>query len=558
MSVTRAPRRWMSRVAAGAVATLALTSLALAGPAEAYKPDGSRAEVLLEPVEATGVPAHGLTSGWWGHEGAATPTGTATTCLSLNAANEAGVVDDASLAALLTAMGATDLSSIFYAIVPTSADGSNEAPSVAVGQNAAEVFDWVINDAGFGTALAGTPNANDSVATVSTASQITAWVAAGRPVQGFDNNLVLHDVLAPGNPVSTTPRGTSILNTWPAGTQLSLVAYVGDGWDPDTENTVPIVARGGDGKAKVAWIPFTTVASPSSALRTSAGYQLAGPYAPTLGLADAFTGSDGTLTATIKTKAGAVATDATGTVEFAPVVGGVRQAATSVTVSNGVADLPISGLAPGAAKSYDVRYVPDSGAQALYLTTAWKRYSVINELPTTTALSIKGGTTTTFTAAVTPTSAAGTVTFTDGAKALGQATVSGGKATLKKALSTGKHTVTATFAPSDTTYGGSSASKTVWTPKLTGSVTPTKVKAGSKPKLTVTVTAKGASVAAKAKVTVAAPGSKPTTLTVTINAKGKGTVTLPKAKKGTTKVTISYPGTSTVLAASAKLSFKAS
>ena len=555
MSVTLAPRRWTSRAAAAAVAALALSTLALQGPAEAFKPDGSRAEVMLETGDVTADPANAITSGWWGHEGSSGPSGTGSTYLSLNGANGAGVVDDASIAALLSAMGTTDLSNIFYAVVPTSADGSNEAPSVAVGENAAEAFDWVTTS-NFGTAWSGSSAANDSVVTVSTLSQVTAWVAAGRPVQGYDSSLVLHDVTAPGNPVSTAPQGTSILNTWPAGTDLSLVAYVANGMDPDLDNQVPIVARDGSGKAKTAWIPFTTVASPTSALRTSAGYQLSGPYAPTLSLADTFVGADGTLTATVKTNAGVAATDATGTVEFAQVVGGVAGTPTSVPVeADGTASLPITGLAAGGLRTYDVRYVPDSGAAALYLTTAWKRYSVINELPTTTKLVIKGGTTDTFTATVAPAATAGTVTFKDGSKSLGSASVSGGKATLKKLLTAGKHTVTATFAPSDTSFGVSSATKDVWAPKVVGSVSPKKVKVGSKPKLAITVTSPGTSPAGTAKVTVAA-GGKPTTLTVKISATGKATVTLPKAKRGTTKVTISYQGNAKVLASVKSLSFK--
>lgn len=555
MSVTLAPRRWTSRAAAAAVAALALSTLALQGPAEAFKPDGSRAEVMLETGDVTADPANAITSGWWGHEGSSGPSGTGSTYLSLNGANGAGVVNDASIAALLSAMGTTDLSNIFYAVVPASADGSNEAPSVAVGENAAEAFDWVTTS-NFGTAWSGSSAANDSVVTVSTLSQLTAWVAAGRPVQGYDNSLVLHDVTAPDNPVSAAPQGTSILNTWPAGTDLSLVAYVADGMDPDLDNQIPIVARDGSGKAKTAWIPFTTVASPTSALRTSAGYQLAGPYAPTLSLADTFVGTDGTLTATVKTKAGVAATDATGAVEFAQVVGGVAGTPTSVPVeADGTAALPITGLAAGGLRTYDVRYVPDSGAAALYLTTAWKRYSVINELPTTTKLVIKGGTTDTFTATVTPTATAGTVAFKDGSKSLGSASVSGGKATLKKLLTAGKHTVTATFTPSDTSFGVSSATKDVWAPKVVGSVSPKKVKVGNKPKLTITVTSPGTSPAGTAKVTVAA-GGKPTTLTVKISAKGKATVTLPKAKRGTTKVTISYQGNAKVLASVKSLTYK--
>jgi Bacterial Ig-like domain (group 3) len=551
MSLNLSSRRRSGLLALTLASGLAVSSLVAAGPANAIVPPGSRAEVILETGDVTADPDNAITAGWWGHEGGVGPAGTGSTYLSLNGADGSGNVTPSSLDALRTALGTTDLANVFYAIVPYTPDGSNEAPAVNVGDNAAEAFAYVM-DAGFGSSLSGNTQPNDSIITVSTLSQISAWVAAGQPAQGYDSSLVLHDVTAPGSPVATAPQGTSILNTWPAGTQLSLVAYVAEGRDVDLNNVVPLVKRGGDGKAQTAWMPFTTVANPSSAIRTSAGYQVMGAQKPLVTVSDSFTGSSGTVSVTVR-NGSAVATNATGTVEFRQVVGGVPGAPTSVTTTNGVATLPVT-LAPGGLRTYDVKYVPDAPGSALYVASDTVRYTVINEVVTATSLKVTGTDTYTVTATVTPASAAGNVAFFDGSKSLGSGAVSGGKASVKPKLAAGKHTLKAVFDPSDTTFKGSTGTTTVWAPKIVSKVSPAP-KVGKKSKLKITIDTPGTKAGGQVKVKVKAPGGKPKTFTVTVK-NGKAKVNLPATVKGKTKITIEYLGSGAVLAATAKTSFK--
>jgi hypothetical protein len=558
-SLTTLPHRRSGLIALGLATGLVVSSLLSAVSATAVKPPGSRAEVILETGDTTGDPDNAITSGWWGHEGGAGPAGTGATYLSMNAANSSGVVNQASIAALLAAMDTDSLNNIFYAIVPRSANGSNEAPMVTVGENAVEAFGWML-DASFGASLSGNTNPNDSVIAVSTLTQVTNWVAAGQPVQGFDNSLVLHDVTSPGSPVSTAPMGTSILNTWPAGTQLSLVAYVAEGRDADLNNYVPIVKRGSDGKAQTAWLNFTTVTSPTSALRTSAGYVVAGAVKPIVTVTHSVTGTSGTVTATIKKPDNTTATDATGSAEFRPVVNNVPGSPTAVAVSNGVATLPIT-IAQGSSKIYDVKYVPDAAAQPNYLASDTVRHTVTNSAaatPTVTSLSVSGTDTYTLTAGVAPAGAAGTVAFFDGNTSLGQATVSGGTAKLTKALTAGQHALKAVFTPSSAAaFVGSTGNATAWVPEVTTKVKPTKPVVGKNAKVTVTFDTPGATASGQLTVTIKPPkGGKEKTINVAVK-NGKATIKLAKLVKGKTKLTIEYSGSGSVLGITTTASVKA-
>ena len=167
--------------------------------------------------------------------------------------------------------GLSNIGDVRVAFVTTSSNGSAEKPTATAGQTVDQVFgpgSWFM-DAGLGTALSGNTNPNDSVATISTGAEFDAWFAAGQPVQGYDNNLVLHDVTAPGNPISPAPQGKSMLNRWPAGSNISLVFYLSTG---TTNGGKPIVEVGSDGKAITAYMPFSTVAKSGDATRSSAGY----------------------------------------------------------------------------------------------------------------------------------------------------------------------------------------------------------------------------------------------------------------------------------------------
>jgi hypothetical protein len=549
-----------------------------AGAAHADKPDGSRAEVMLESGnEASGDPSHQITAGWWGHEGGLPgtgPTGAGTTYPSLDAADDAGHVSAASVAALVTAMGATQGADINFAIVPFSADGSNEHPSVTVApENAAKVFDTGgsgrILYANWGTGLGGNTNPNDFVAVASTLAEVTDWVNAGQPAQIFDNNLQMKD--AETDTLSATPQGKSILNAWPAGTALSLVAYAADpeqGFDPSLGGVVPFVKRGADGKAETAWMPFTTVQSPTSALRTSAGYQVGTKVDTNVTTTATFSGSAGTVTATVKKVNGTTASDATGTVTFALVTGSSVGTPTPEPVTNGVATFPVD-IAPGQVKVYSVQYVAAAG-ETHYLSSVAANKTITNgtvtpppaAVATTTAFAVTAGTTpgsATLKATVSPATAAGTVSFTDGATALGQASVSGGSATLAAKLTAGQHAVKAVFTPSDATKftASTSAVSTVWTPDITTKLKPSKAVVGKAAKLTVTLDTPGTTAAGQLVVTIKPPkGGKAKTVTVALKG-GKATIKLAKLVKGKTKVTIVYAGSGSVLAATASASVKA-
>ncbi|MBO9522031.1 MAG: hypothetical protein J7518_10885 [Nocardioidaceae bacterium] len=558
MSVTTPLGRRTGRLAAVLATALALTSVAIAGPAQSAAPAGSLVQLFTESPDFTANPANAIQQGWWGHEGGTGPAGAGPTYLSLEGVDGSGQITQASQDALLAALGTDNFDDIGYAVVPYTADGSNERPTVTAGENAAEAFDWVISGAaGWGASLSGGSAANDSVTTVSDLAQLSAWVTAGRPLQGFDDSLVLHD-LGGANPVSTAPKGKSILNNWPAGTQLSLVAYVTNGLDADLQNEVPLVEADGTGHAKTAWMPFTTVASPTSGIRTSAGYQVLGAYAPTVTVTSSFSGSNATLTATVKNNANGTATDATGSMMFAEVVGGVAGTAVPASLTNGVATLPVTGFAPGTARTYEVHYEPDAPAQATYLASVNVRKTFTNpQIATSTTLSAKGGSTDTFTATVTP-GLAGKVTFKDGATVFATLAVSPTVRTVKavRKLATGKHVVTATFTPTSTSYKTSVALKTVWQGTVSGVLKPARPRAGTRPKLIVRVTAPGAPVSGRVTVVFDPPRGVTKRFVLTLRA-GTATILLPKVVKGVTRLTLMYGGNAYVLASNKVLTFRA-
>lgn len=255
------------RVVALIVLVVAALSSAVQG-ATAAIPHGSRAEVIIEtgtkgPI---GDPGYAVVKGWWGHEGG---HHTGTTYFSLNAADSHGVVTYASVAALHHALlDGGSFGSIRVAFVPFSSDGSNERPVVHAGEPAGDAFKWW-SDMGMGSGVGGSNSATADGAFISTQQQWDKFWQAGRPVQAFDKNLVLHDVSS--GAVSRTPEGTSILNTWPAGTKISVVLYVSSGYSKELE---PLVKVGPDGRALTAWMTIRTVAKPGDPTASSAGYQV--------------------------------------------------------------------------------------------------------------------------------------------------------------------------------------------------------------------------------------------------------------------------------------------
>jgi hypothetical protein len=259
------------RIGTGLALVAVMVTAGIAGVtalAIAATPQGSSAEVIFETGKKgpIGDPGYAVVNGWWGHEGRAK---SGTTYFSLNGADSQGVVTTSSIAALHRRLSdGGSFSKLRVAFVPASRDGSTERPRVHAGELAGEAFTWW-TDMGVGSGIAGSRTANDSGTFVSTQQQWDKFWHAGRPVQAFDARLVLHDIS--NNAVSVTPEGTSILNTWPAGTRISVVLYVSDGYNNELE---PRVKVGPDGRALSAWLTLQTVARPGDRVRTSAGYRV--------------------------------------------------------------------------------------------------------------------------------------------------------------------------------------------------------------------------------------------------------------------------------------------
>ena len=117
------------------------------------------------------------------------------------------------------------------------------------------------------------------------------------------------------------------------------------------------------------------------------------------------------------------------------------------TLNSGVATLATSALATGP-HSLTASYAGDSNNTA---STSTALSQTVNQIVTTTTLNsslnpAQFGQPVTLTANVSPTSVIGTVTFLDGAVALGQGTLSGGVATFgTSSLSVGPHSLTAAY-----------------------------------------------------------------------------------------------------------------
>lgn len=261
--------RGLARVGAGVAVLLALvvTGFAPTAVADVSKPGGGK--LFLEADHATGDPKRAITDGVWGHEG---KDGDLGTYISADLTDSRGKTTEASQAFWMKRFAITDFNNVAVAFVKASKDGSTERPQVSEGQTAGDVFEW-FTEFGMGGGLTGTDNTyTDQVAVVSTKAEFDAWVRAGQPEQVYDDKLVARDALVDGLPKSAAPRGKSIKNRWAAGSRISLVVFQYDGFDA---NNVPIVSRAEDGRARSAWLTFTTVAGADDpSVLTSAGYHV--------------------------------------------------------------------------------------------------------------------------------------------------------------------------------------------------------------------------------------------------------------------------------------------
>lgn len=448
MRTTTSRRR---RVAAGmAAAAVSSAIIGAAAPAHADlsspAPNGGVFNIFLERDILTTEPANAITGGgWWGHEG---PDRAIMQTVFSADATDGGT-------ALTDAFGVTDpITQIYVAFAPTSADGSAERPDVADGELIGDAFPWFTQIALGGGWTGNTQH--DHVGLVSTQAMYDAWVADGKPDQLIENDLaeggadlVSHDPLRPGDPVSVAPRDTSVLNTWGTGENISLIYVATTGLD---ENNEPIVARGADGRAISAWLPFTTVANPDRAAATSGGYAFATePATPTTTTLTAAPASPQEV-GTAVTLDATVSPIADGSVEF---LDGSTVLDTVPVDGTGAASLTYSSLAVGS-HSLTAHFVPTDAASFAESTSTAVSYEItgVPATPTTTALAVPANATAgdvvTLSATVTP-AAAGSIQFKDGSANLGSpVAVDGtGVATLDWTAIVGGHTIGAVFIPAD-------------------------------------------------------------------------------------------------------------
>jgi hypothetical protein len=174
----------------------------------------------------------------------------------------------------------------------------------------------------------------------------------------------------------------------------------------------------------------------------------------------AASGSQVTLTAQ-------VSPTAAGTVQF---LDGTTAIGAPVAVTNGTAALTTSALTVGAHTLSAAFTSTDAAFGSSASTATSYTVSTPSAVNTTTSLAVvpggsaAPGTPVALTATVTPSNAAGTVTFTDATTgtALGTAAVSGGSASLTvSTLAQGDHSLTASFAPTDSTAFAASTATAV-------------------------------------------------------------------------------------------------
>jgi hypothetical protein len=208
--------------------------------------------------------------------------------------------------------------------------------------------------------------------------------------------------------------------------------------------------------------------------------------ATSLGLAPASPvtfGSQVTLTATVNPAAA-------GTVTFLD--GATALNATPVAVTGGTASYQTSSLAVGshsitaAFTSTDANFSSSTSQASTYLVNQSGPVTTTTSLVTTPGSAQVQGGNVNLTASVQPATAAGSISFLDGATSLGTVAVANGSAAFNTtALALGSHNLPASFVPANTTAFGSSASPAVpftvtkYVPPTTTETITTTVDAGS-------------------------------------------------------------------------------
>ncbi|NKX92103.1 ExeM/NucH family extracellular endonuclease [Sanguibacter hominis ATCC BAA-789] len=357
------------------------------------------------------------------------------------------------------------------------------------------------------------------------------------------------DMTSLGSPLNTTVTATFSGGSLPA-EGVKLGDFTVTGGAVTVAGTVPTAAQGATTLTLVAAPSGTTVSIPLTVTARVA-------VATTTTLAvtgNAVAGEPLTLTAS-------VAPAAAGTVTFrdgSTVLGTANVAAGKASIKKALA---------AGSHSLTAQFVPTDAAAFTGSTSAAVAVTVkAPAVRTTTRLAVTGkavaGEPLTLTASVAP-AAAGTVTFRDGSTVLGTAKVTGGKASIKKALSAGSHGLTAQFVPADAKAFSGSTSATV-SVKVAKSGTTiaaklSKKKAAYGSPSTVTVTVKGKSAKPSGKVTVYEGRKSIASGTLKVNGNtGKVTITLPKNLSiGKHTLTVKYSGNANTEAAStAKLAYE--
>jgi capsular polysaccharide biosynthesis protein len=173
----------------------------------------------------------------------------------------------------------------------------------------------------------------------------------------------------------------------------------------------------------------------------------------------AASGTTETLTATV------APSGATGSVAF---MDGATQVGSTQQVSAGSAS--VSSVLSDGSHSLTAVFTPTDATAFTASTSSAESYTVTPAGPTTTttvldvtpASSAPSGTTETLTATVTPSDAAGSVAFMDGATQVGSTQqVSAGSASVSSVLADGSHSLTAVFTPTEATAFSGSTSEAV-------------------------------------------------------------------------------------------------
>ena len=529
VATTARHRRHATAAAVAAVAglTAGLLAPSAAHAAQIPKPRLSRVQLLMNSAD----PASATWSGDWSW----------TTPADIILANGYTGAD----------LGCQDTDMLEFAWTTASRDGSSESPAVSDDDStpAYDVYPWI----------AQTESIMGEYGTAAQADFMLGPDNAGVGNNYLDYGYSAFDVYTKASwpTVAWAFSGgsnVSAFNTTPApafftaGNEVSLVLYCSPGTSADG---APLVRSDGSGHAVASWFHVILGDDPSTSDPLDSYTIVGDQTAPTVAAeADDVTRSSANLNATLTNDSGTTYGDASGTLQWyaGDIADATKTLGDPVTVTAGVAAaqaVDLSGYPAGSNQDFTAVFTPDSASQDLYTSSTSEALTLkvgADVAATTTTLAVSGsltaGQTQKLTATVTP-AAAGTVTFSDGGTSLGTAAVSGGTATLSKALAQGTHSITATFAPSSTTQftGSTSTAQTVT------------IAAAPAPVVTVNAAAGGYGHAISVRVGATVGGDAATgSVTVTLDGKALATATLINGAATVTVPATTSAGSHTVAA----------